>query len=114
MKIKGKLKYVIIALIVGILVFTIGATFIISVTSIIEDKHVDYLDVVVTDKHITNDSNHYYIITDETGQSFDILNVSNSRKIYNQIKVGKEYRFVTKKPLTANDTYIHIIQVYDV
>ncbi|MBR3208754.1 MAG: hypothetical protein IKF82_00640 [Bacilli bacterium] len=113
MKIEGKFKYALIALIVSMLVFVAGAIIITSITNTIEDKHVDYLDVVVTDKKITNDSNHYYVIIDETGQAFDIINMSNSRKIYNHIEVGKEYRFVIKKPLSVNDTYIHIVQVYD-
>ena len=94
---KGKRKYVIIT----------------SLDGVIQNRNVNYVDIVVADKYINNDSDHYYIVVSSNGDVFDIVNITDSEGIFKQIQVGKEYRFVTKQPFSTDDKYIHILQVYD-
>ena len=110
---KGKRKYVIIACIVLLLTFCIGAFVITSLDSVIQDHNINYVDAIVANKYINNDSEHYYIVVSDNGDVFDIVNITDSEGIFKQIQVGKEYRFVTKQPFSADDKYIHILQVYD-
>ena len=110
---KGNRKYITIAIIVVVLTFAIGAFIITSLDGLMDVKNVNSVDVMVADKYINNDSEHYYVIVSSDGDLFDIVNITNTKDLYNQISVGKEYRFVTKQPFSADDKYIHILQVYN-
>ena len=113
MQIKGNIKYVIIAIIIAILVFCVGAFTITTLNHTLDDKQVEFSDVVVADKYISNDTQHYYIVVSETGTVYDILNFTDSDDVYNHLKIGNKYRFVTQKPLSAGEKYIHVIQVFN-
>jgi hypothetical protein len=110
---QGKMRYVIIAFIVLCITFFVGAFVITSLDTVIQQHNVNYVDVLVANKYINNDSEHFYIVVSENGDIFDIVNITDSEGIYKQIKVGKEYRFITEEPFSANDKYIHILQVYN-
>ena len=110
---KGNRKYVVIALIVLILTFSIGAFVITSLDGMMNAKNIDYVDTVVADKYINNNSDHYYVIVSQNGDLFDIVNITDDKGLYDQIIVGKEYRFVTKAPYSVDDKYIHILQVHN-
>lgn len=110
---QGKMKYGIIAIIILLLTFAIGSFIIISLDGILENKQISYVDAVVADKYINNDSEHYYIIVSQDGNLFDIVNITDNDKLYNQIVVGQKYRFITKEPFSVDDKYIHILQVHN-
>lgn len=110
---KGYKKYLIIGLIVLILTFSIGSFVIVSLDEAIQQHNVNYVDAVVANKYIDNNSEHYYIVVSEAGDVFDIVNITDNDGIYKQIQIGKQYRFITKEPFSADDKYIHILQVYN-
>lgn len=110
---KGKRKYITIVVIFIILTFAVGAFIISSLDGLMDARNVNYVDAIVADKYINNDSDHYYVIVSSNGDLFDIVNISNTKELYNQIAIGKEYRFVTKQPFSADDKYIHILQVHN-
>ena len=110
---QGKMKYIIVAVIILLLTFAIGAFTIISLDAILTDKEIGYVDAIVADKYINNDSEHYYIIVSQDGNLFDIVNITDNDELYNQIVVGQKYRFVTKEPFSVDDKYIHILQVHN-
>ena len=110
---QGKMKYIIVAVIILLLTFAVGAFTIISLDGILTDKEIGYVDAIVADKYINNDSEHYYIIVSQDGNLFDIVNITDNDKLYNQIIVGQKYRFVTKEPYSVDDKYIHILQVHN-
>lgn len=113
MELKGNKKYIIIAIIVAIMVFVVGASAITVLTHTFDNKKIEYSDVVVADKYINNDTRHYYIVVSEEGTVYDILNFTDSDDVYNHLKIGNKYKFVTQKPLSKDDNYIHIIQVFN-
>lgn len=110
---QGNIKYVIIAIIVLLLTFAIGAFVISSLDGMLVNKSIDYVDTVVADKYINNDTEHYYVIVDQQGNLFDIINITDNEGLYNQISIGHKYRFITKQPFSTDDKYIHIIQVHN-
>lgn len=113
MQIKGNIKYIIIAVVIAVLVFAIGAFTITTLNHTLDNKQVEYSDVVIADKYINNDTQHYYIIVSESGTVYDMLNFTDSDDVYDHLKVGNKYKFVTQKPLSVDDKYIHIIQVFN-
>ena len=110
---QGNRKYIVIAIIVLILTFAIGAFVITSLDGLMNVRNVNSADVMVVDKYLNNDTAHRYIIVSSDGNLFDIVNITNTKELYDQISVGKEYRFVTKQPFSEDDKYIHILQVYN-
>lgn len=110
---QSNMRYVIVAIIVLLLTFAIGAFVILSLDGILENKSIDYVDTVVADKYINNDSEHYYVIVSQEGDLFDIINITDSEGLYNQISIGHKYRFITKQPFSTDNKYIHIIQVHN-
>lgn len=110
---KGKPKYAILLIVILFLTLAIGASIILSLDDLLQDKEIDYVDVVVADKYINNDTSHYYVIVSQDGSLFDIVNITNSKNLFDRISIGEEYRFVTKKPFSIDDKYIHIVQVHD-
>ena len=113
MQIKGNIKYLLIAIIVVFLVFSIGALFITTMDGVLQTKQIEYSNVVVKDKYINNDSQHYYVVVSESGDVYDILNSTESNEIYDNLQVGSKYKLVTQKPISDKDKYIHIIQVFN-
>ena len=108
---KTKYKYAFIGLVIALMVFAIGAVTIEELSSIIQDKQIDYADFVVQDKHINEDDPSFYIIESDQNETFDISNDEEGSKIYNKIKVGEHYHFIIQhKPGFATT---HIIQVYN-
>lgn len=110
---EGNCRYVIIALVVLILTFVVGAFFIDSLNYVIQDKNVNYTDVIVANKYIDNDSEHFFVVVSEQGDVYDIVNITDGKDIFNSIEVGKHYRFIIKEPLSVDDKYIHILEVHD-
>lgn len=110
---QGKMRYIIIASIVLFVTFFVGAFVITSLDMTIQQHNINYVDALVANKYINNDSEHFYVVVSENGDIFDIVNITDSEGIYKQIQVGKKYRFITKEPFSANDNYIHILQVYN-
>jgi hypothetical protein len=110
---KGRSKYCIIAIIILILTFSIGSFVIVSLDGMLTNKEIDYVDAVVADKYINNDSEHYYVIVSQDGDLFDIINITDNAGLYEKITVGGKYRFITKQPYSENDNYIHIVQVHN-
>ena len=113
MNLKGPMKYIVVAFIVLLLTFFIGSFIITSLGSALQDRNINYVDTIVADKYINNDSEHYYIVVSDDGDVFDIVNITDSEGIFNQISVGEKYRFVTKEPYSVDDKYIHILQVHN-
>ena len=113
MNLKGPMKYIVVAFIVLLLTFFIGSFIITSLDSALQDRNINYVDTIVADKYINNDSEHYYVIVSQEGNLFDIINITDSEGLYNQISIGHKYRFVTKQPFSTDDKYIHIIQVHN-
>ena len=110
---QGKMKYIIVAIIVLLLTFAIGAFVIVSLDGMLDVRGIEYVDAVVADKYVNNDSQHYYIIVSQDGNLFDIVNITDNDELYNQIVVGQKYRFITKEPFSVDDKYIHILQVHN-
>lgn len=110
---QGNMRYIIIAIVVLVLTFAIGAFVLVSFDGMIENRNINYVDTVVADKYINNDSEHYYIVVSSDGDVFDIINTTDNKNLFDQIVVGQKYRFITKEPISTNDKYIHILQVHN-
>lgn len=113
MQIKGNKKYILFGIIILLFVILVGSLSIILVGDELENKQIEYSDVVVSNKYVNNDTEHYYVIVDEKGELYDILNVADNDDMYNNLTIGKKYRLVIQKPLPTDDKYIHIIQVFN-
>ena len=109
---QGKMKYFIIAIVILVVTFVVGGIAITTLTHTFENNNVDYTNVLVTDKYAdTNNSTHHFIIVSDNQQLFDIMDVPNGDRIYDNIEVGKTYHFVTEQD--ENNKLIHIVEVFN-
>ena len=106
---QSRYKYCIIAVIIMVIVFILGTLIIVSMSNMVVDGQVDYTDFTVVDKH-TGD-NHSYIIVSDQNETFDLPNDNFGHDIYDNIQIGKHYKFTTEKNNGSITT--HIIQVND-
>lgn len=104
-------KYAVVAIVIAIIVFSIGVVAITSLASIVDDKQVSYTEFTVVDKYISEREDHRYIIVSDNNKSFDIFNDDVGVDIFNRLQPGKHYHFVTKEDDAGGLT--HIIQVYN-
>lgn len=107
----SKYRYIIIALIVFVGVFIIGALAIGSIGTEIEQKNVTYTEFTIADKYISENGDHYYMVVSDKNKTFDIRSDTVGADIFNQLKVGNHYHFVTQND--ENGQISHIIQVYN-
>ena len=75
MQIKGNIKYVIIAIIIIVFVFLVGAFVITSLDNIVADSQVEDVKVIVAKKYISNDTQHHFVIVSDEGVMYDIMNL---------------------------------------
>ena len=91
--------------------FSIGALSIISLENYVSDQHVSYTEFTVVDKYVSEQGDRYYMVVSDTNETFDIRSDDVGSTIFNNLKIGQHYHFVTQKEDSNEIT--HIIQVYN-
>ena len=104
-------KYIFVGIVVMILVFIIGGILIQGMNNVMLDQGISSTDTIVSSKYLDKNNDNFYIIVGQNNETFDIENDKQGTKMYNDIVLGKHYRFTVQ-----NDTKspaMHIIQVYN-
>lgn len=90
---------------------------IISLDSIVAEKHITTEVGNVSDKFFgQGDSSDYYLITLDSNKTYYIIDKGDgeAQKMYDKIEVGKKYRFIVKQNIEDEDNFTHIIEVQEV
>lgn len=108
-------KILIIFLIVFFLIFIGGLASITYLSNVVSDNHIHSEVINVTNKTDNSTSiNDYFIVKTADNKTY-IIDEKNSRKMFNVITVGKEYKVVVTDPSAEDiNEFSHILQVYNV
>lgn len=107
---KSKYRYIIICVIIFIVVFSIGAILIQSMSNEVSNRNISYTEFTVVDKYISEEGNHYYMVISDKNETFDIRSDDVGADIFNRLQIGNHYHFATQ---TDESKITHIIQVYN-
>ena len=108
-------KNLIVFLIVFFLIFIGGIASITYLSNVVNDNHIHSEGINITNKTDNSTSvNDYFIVKTADNKTY-IIDEKDSRKMFNVITVGKEYKVVVADPSAEDiNEFSHILQVYNV
>lgn len=105
-------KYLITAIVIMFLVFLAGLYCINTTISAINEQNLEYVEFTVSDKQISEEIDHHYIIIDENNNTYIIDNDDYGRDLFSAIEKGTHYHFIIQLPYN-DKKHTHIVQVYN-
>lgn len=108
---KSKYKFLFVGILIILFVFFIGAVTITLLSDIVEHDNMYYENVLVHNKYVDNNTGRYVIANDH-GINFEMLNDTPGKKLYNQIGVGQRYNMVVHE--TSDHSFVRLIRVNNV
>lgn len=105
-------KYIIIFLIVFFIVSLTSYLLLTDFENKINDQNIEYIECVVIDKYITNDSTPHYMIVCNDNNTYEVSNDRASKKMFDNINIGYHYHFIVRHPIDKDDNIL-IVQVYN-